>query len=138
VVDVLVGDDQQLDLLDRVPARGQRLFELVQRLARVGAGVDERQRRVLDQVGVHAANLEGGGDREAVDALFGGLPQQLLLAGFLFRRGPACLACRGHDRIKLRTSSRRRSMSSTETNDSRHSRNSGSVFEERTLKCQSG
>ena len=36
VVDVLVGDDQQLEVLDRVPARGKRLFELVQRLAELG------------------------------------------------------------------------------------------------------
>ena len=42
-----------------------------------------------------------------------------------------------HDWIRPRTSSRRRSMSSRETSDSRHSRSSGSVFEVRTLKCQS-
>jgi hypothetical protein len=43
-----------------------------------------------------------------------------------------------HDRISSKTSSRRRSMSCTETSDSKHRRNSGSVFEGRTLKCQSG
>ncbi len=36
VVDVLVSDDQQVDVLDRVPARGERLFELVERLGGVG------------------------------------------------------------------------------------------------------
>ncbi len=37
VVHVLVGDDQQLDVLDRVPVGGERLLELVQRLGRVRA-----------------------------------------------------------------------------------------------------
>ena len=41
------------------------------------------------------------------------------------------------ERISASTSSRRRSMSAGETSDSRHRRSSGSVFEERTLKCQS-
>ena len=37
MVDVLVGDHEQLEVLDRVAARGERLLELVQRLARVRA-----------------------------------------------------------------------------------------------------
>ena len=68
--------DQQLDVLDRVPARGERLFELVQRLAGVRARVDQRQRGVLDQVGVDAADHERRGYRQAVDALLGGLLEQ--------------------------------------------------------------
>ena len=44
---------------------------------------------------------------------------------------------RAHARISASTSSRRRSMSSRETSDSRHRRSSGSVFDGRTLKCQS-
>ena len=72
VVDVLVGDHQQLDVLDRVSARGERLFELVQRLARVRPRVDERERRVLDQVGVDAPDHERRGNRQAMDALLGG------------------------------------------------------------------
>ena len=67
VVDVLVGDDEQLEVLDRVPARGERPLELVQRLGRVGARVDERQRVVLDQVRVDAADRERRRDGEAVD-----------------------------------------------------------------------
>ena len=42
-----------------------------------------------------------------------------------------------HERMMSSTSSRRRSMSSMEFSDSRHRRMSGSVFEVRTLKCQS-
>ena len=42
-----------------------------------------------------------------------------------------------HARMSARTSSRRRSMSSSDTSDSRHRRSSGSVLEGRTLKCQS-
>jgi len=44
---------------------------------------------------------------------------------------------RGHERITPSTSSRRRSISSWERSDSRHSRSSGSVLDGRTLKCQS-
>ena len=44
VVDVLVGDDHQLDVLDPVPERLQLVLELVQRLAGVGPGVDQRER----------------------------------------------------------------------------------------------
>jgi hypothetical protein len=79
VVHVLVGDHEQLDVLDRVPVRGQRLLELVQRLGRVRARVDERQRRVLDQVGVDAPDHERRGDRQAVDARVGGERQRRAL-----------------------------------------------------------
>ncbi len=85
VVDVLVGDHQQLQVLDRVPARGERLFELVERLGGVGPGVDQRERVVLDQVGVDAAHREGRGDREAVDALRRGALQRGCLIGLLLR-----------------------------------------------------
>src|SRR5690349_17909762 len=43
----------------------------------------------------------------------------------------------GHARMIPRTSSRRASMSACETRLSRLSRSSGSVFDGRTLKCQS-
>ena len=129
VVDVLVGDDEQLDVLDRVPARRERLLELVQRLGGVGSRVDERQRRVLDQVGVDAADLERRGDRQAVDARLGGERQRILVVA----HDPVV----ADERISASTSSRRRSMSSGETSDSRHRRSSGSVLEARTLKCQS-
>lgn len=44
---------------------------------------------------------------------------------------------RRYPRMMPSTSSRRRSMSSRDTRDSRHRRSSGSVFDGRTLKCQS-
>ena len=78
-------------------------------LPEFGPGVDQRQRVVLDQVAVDPAHGERRGDREAVD----------------------------HDRIRSSTSSRRRSMSCSETRLSRFSRSSGSVLDGRTLKCQS-
>ncbi len=125
VVDVLVGDDDQLEVVDRVAARGQLGAELVQRLARVGAGVDQGQRLVLDQVAVDPPDRERGRDLQPVDA-----GQRRLLERLLGSQ----LA---HARISPRTSSRRRSMSSREISDSRLSRSSGSVLDGRTLKCHS-
>ena len=130
VIHVLVGDHEQLDVLHAVPARGQRLLQFVHRLRRVGARVQQRQRRVLDQVGVHAPHLKGRWDRQAVDARLARRGQRLLGALRRLARG-------AHERISASTSSRRRAMSSAETSDSRHRRRSGSVFEGRTLKCQS-
>ena len=63
VVDVLVGDDEQLEVLDRVTVRVQLALELVQRLGRVRARVHERQRLVLDQVRVDPPDRERRGDR---------------------------------------------------------------------------
>ena len=68
VVDVLVGDDDQLEVVDRVAALTQLALQLVERLARVGAGVDQGQRLVLEQVAVDPADRERGRDAEAVDA----------------------------------------------------------------------
>ena len=128
VIHVLVGDHQQFDVLYPVPEAGEALFELVQGLSGVRARVDERERRVLDQVRVDSSNLERGGNREPVDArLCCSLQAEILL----LLVGPA------HERISASTSSRRRSMSCAETSDSRHRRSRGSVFEGRTLKCQS-
>ena len=93
VVDVLVGDDDQPEVLDPVPAVAQRPLELVERLAAVRAGVDQRQRVVLDEVRVDAPDRERRRDRDAVDAV-----------GVQERMSPS-------------TSSRRRSMSSRETSD---------------------
>ena len=95
--------------------------ELVEGGARVGAGVHQRQRLVLDQVDVHAADRERGGDGQAVDARLG--------------RGREGIGA--HARISASTSSRFSSMCSRERSDSRLSRSSGSVFDGRTLKCQS-
>ena len=92
VVDVLVGDDQQLQVLDRVPPRRERLFELVERLRGVRPRVDQRERLVLNQVRVDASDRERRGDRQAVDALLrgalqgGGLVDRVPLG--CFRAGP--------------------------------------------------
>ena len=126
VVDVLVGDDHQLDVLDPVAESLELAVELVQRLAGIGARVDQREGPALEQVGVDAADLEGSGDPENPDAGVGDpLPD---LDGRLLR----------HERIRPSTSSRFSSMCSGETSDSRLRRRSGSVLEGRTLKCQSG
>ena len=117
VVDVLVGDDDAPQVLDAVAVHGQGALELVERLARVRARVDERQRLVLDQVAVDAPDRERGRDRQAVVA--GGRDVD------------------GHERMRPSTSSRLASISSCETSDSSVSRSSGSVLEGRTLKCQS-
>ena len=109
VVDVLVGDDDPLQVLDPVAEVGQRALELVERLARVRPDVDQRQRVVLDQVAVDPPDHERRRDRERAD----------------------------HERMRRRTSSRFASMSSWETSDSSVRRSSGSVFDGRTLKCQS-
>ncbi len=109
VVDVLVGDHQQLDVLDRMPPCGQGLFELVQRLARVGPRVDQRQRVILDQIRVDAPDLKRRRYRQAMDARLGGPREQLLLALRVRLSGVV------HERISASTSSRRRSMSSRET-----------------------
>ena len=107
------------------PRSAELALQLVERLARVGAGVDQGQRLVLEQVAVDPPDRERRGDAEAVDAGQRGLLQRLL-------RGER------HARISPSTSSRFASMSSRETSDSRLRRSSGSVLEGRTLKCQSG
>ena len=53
------------------------------------------------------------------------------------RTGTGRPAARAYSRIRASTSSRRVSMSACETRLSRHRRSSGSVFDSRTLKCQS-
>ena len=110
------------------PRSAELALQLVERLARVGAGVDQGQRLVLDQVAVDPPDREGGGDR----AGSGSRPAPPA------RAPPPGSAPRLTPRISPSTSSRLASMSSRETSDSRLSRSSGSVLEGRTLKCQSG
>ena len=93
VVGVLVGEHDPLEVLDPPPVLAQRGLELVERLAGVRAGVDQRERVVLDQVAVDAPDHERRRDRQAVDA--------------------------ASPRISASTSSRRRSMSARETRLSR-------------------
>jgi hypothetical protein len=130
VVHVLMGDHDQLELLDRVAKLRQSLLQLVERFARVRAGVDQRERLVLDQVAVDAADQERGGNRKLVNCRARSERQRV-------RRRRRRLVRDSHDLITPSTSSRLRSMSSRERTDSRHSRSSGSVFDGRTLKRQS-
>ena len=125
VVDVLVGEHHQLDVLDRVAVLGELVLQLVERAPGVGPRVDERQRVVLDQVGVDAPDRERRRDPQQVDARVGGARE---------RRLGGELGC-AHERISARTSSVRASISSL-VNASRFRRRSGSVFDGRTLKCQ--
>ena len=129
VVHVLMGDDDQLEVLDRVPETVERLLELVERLARVGPGVDERQRPVLDQVAVDAPDQKRGRQRDGD----GSRPGRRRRAPSARRRPSASR----HERITPSSSSRWDSMSSRERSDSTHSRSSGSVLDGRALKCQS-
>ena len=108
------------EVLDTAAVLAERTFEHGERGGGVRPCVDERERVVLYEVRVHAPDGERRRYGQAVDAgRLGGRPL-------------------AHERIRPRTSSRRRSMSSRETSDSRFRRSSGSVLEGRTLKCQSG
>ena len=124
VVDVLVGEDHQLEVLERVPERRELALELVERLAGVRPRVHEGQGLVLEQVAVDPPDGEGRRDPQPVDAGIARLLERLF--------GGVTSGSRS------RTWSRFASMSSRETSDSRLSRRSGSVLEGRTLKCQSG
>ena len=58
----------QLEVVDRVAALGELALQLVERLARVGPGVDQGQRLVLEQVAVDPPDRERRRDAQAVDA----------------------------------------------------------------------
>ena len=76
VVEVLVRDDDPLEVLDAPAVRGQRPLERIERPSRVRAGVDQRQRVVLDHVAVHPPHGERRGDGQTVDpGLRGGREQ---------------------------------------------------------------
>ena len=81
-------------------------------VARAGGGVRERQ---------HGEDVAGVAGRREEDA----------------HGNEDARAARAYSRIRASTSSRRVSMSACETRLSRHRRSSGSVFDIRTLKCQS-
>ena len=61
VVEVLVGDQNELEVLGAAPELPELAVDLVERDPGVGTGVDQRQRLVLDQVDVHAPDRERGG-----------------------------------------------------------------------------
>jgi ABC-type branched-subunit amino acid transport system ATPase component len=56
-------------------------LQLLQRALAVRPRVDQRQRRVLDQVGVYAPDLKRRRNRQAMDVRIRGDRQQLFLAG---------------------------------------------------------
>ncbi len=87
MVDVLVGEDHQLDVLQPVSQTGDPALQLVEAGARVGAGVDESERVVVDQVHVHPAHRERRGNGEAVDPRLGGGGEGV---GVGHGRGPYC------------------------------------------------
>ena len=132
VVDVLMGEDHELEVGDRVAQGGQPALELVEGGAGVGTRVDEGQRLVLDQVDVDPPDRERRGEGEAVDPRRGRRGE-----GVLGGRRRAGARSAAQDRIRPSTSSRRSFMSWVETSDSRLRRRRGSVLEGRTLKCQS-
>ena len=71
MVHVLVCEDDQLDVVDRVAVLGELVMQLVERPPGVRARVDERERVVLDQVGVDAADRERRRDPQDVDSRLG-------------------------------------------------------------------
>ena len=70
VVNVLVGEDHQLDLGEGVTQPCDPALELVQRRAGVRPRVHERERSVLDQVDVHSPHCKWRGDGDALQAGF--------------------------------------------------------------------
>ena len=98
VVHVLVGEHDQLEVLDPAPSACQRALERVQDGAGVRAGVDQRQRLVLDQIAVDrrrpgtASGSPGSGSRRAAAA-----PAPVGVAGALapLTRGSARAPRRG-------------------------------------------
>ena len=123
VVDVLVGEDHQLEVVDAVAEGAELGVQLIEGLAGVRAGVDQGQRLVFEQVAIDPPDRERRRYPQLVDSRVA-CPLERLVGV--------------HARISPRISSRFSSMCSRETSDSRLRRSSGSVFDGRTLKCQSG
>jgi hypothetical protein len=69
VVVVLVGEDDQLEVLDRHAVRGEPLLQPRHRLLHLRPGVDERERLAAQQPDVDVADLERRRERDAMDAL---------------------------------------------------------------------
>ena len=70
----------QLEVLDPVPERASPRSSTSSDLPEFGPDVDERQRRVLDQLAVDAPDRERRRDRDAVDAGLGGPGVEVLCA----------------------------------------------------------
>ena len=75
---MLVGEHDQLDVLERVAVLGELVLQLVERAPGVRPGVDQRERVVLDQVGVDAPDRERRRDPQQVDARLGGARERRL------------------------------------------------------------
>ena len=69
VVGVLVGQEDQLEVLDGEAERGEARVEPRLRLLHQRAGVDQRQRLAAQQPGTDVPDLERRGQRDVVDAL---------------------------------------------------------------------
>ena len=67
MVHVLMSDHDQTEILDPAAELGERAFELVQRLSRVGPRVEEGKRLVLDQIAIDTSHQERRRDRQAMD-----------------------------------------------------------------------
>ena len=80
VVDVLVREDHELDVLQRVAEPGEPALELVERGRRVRSGVDQRERFVLDQVDVHPPDRKRRGDRKPMDTRGGRRGERVVFA----------------------------------------------------------
>ena len=94
------------------------------------------EREVVEEHHRHArAHVVARDERGVADADAGDVGDRVERAGLQVADGDPELA-RSHERISSSTSSRLRSISSSES-ASRLSRRSGSVFDGRTLKCQS-
>jgi hypothetical protein len=78
VVDVLVRQDHELDVVDRPSVPGELVLELVERAPGVGTRVDQRQRAVLDQVGVDPPDGERRGDPQQMYPGLGGARKRRL------------------------------------------------------------
>ena len=69
VVVVLVGEDEQLEVLDGDPEGGEAGLQARLGLLHARPGVDQRERAPAQQVGVHVPDLERRRQRDAVDVL---------------------------------------------------------------------
>jgi hypothetical protein len=66
---MLVGEEDQLEVLDREAERGEPVLETRLGLLHQRPRVDERERLAAQQPGVHVTDLERRRERDAVDAL---------------------------------------------------------------------
>ena len=68
VVDVLVGEDHEFDVLERVPQSRYSSLQLVERSPRIWPRIHKGERLVLDEVDVDAADRERRRNGDAMDS----------------------------------------------------------------------